>query len=105
VYYRLKQIDIDGQYSYTNIVSLSNIGSVEKSNSYKLYPNPSEGRFTIDGIESIKKIEISNACGNLVYKADGILNKYEIEGLGMGIYLVTIEDTHGIITRLKAIVK
>lgn len=41
-YYRLKMIDYDGSYEYSDIVSLD----FEKSNSYKarLYPNPSTNR-------------------------------------------------------------
>lgn len=42
-YYRLKQVDFDGQYSYSQVIALR---SNQKINAeIKAYPNPSSGNF------------------------------------------------------------
>jgi hypothetical protein len=53
-YYRLKQTDFDGQYSYS-AVRLVNIDDF-KSSPINVYPNPSNGQITIEG----SKTEIAN---------------------------------------------
>jgi hypothetical protein len=49
VYYRLKQIDFNGIFSYTNLVSVSNIESsnAEKEVDVRIFPNPTDGLLKI----------------------------------------------------------
>jgi len=46
-YYRLKLIDLDGTFSYSEVVYLEN-NSGGNAGAMKVYPNPSTGRFTVD---------------------------------------------------------
>lgn len=81
-YYRLKQVDFDGQYSYSQVIALR---SNQKINAeIKAYPNPSNGNFLITNIpfedgedficevynlqgELLKKdLHISESSGNLL---------------------------------------
>jgi len=55
-YYRLKQADFDGQFSYSEIEHV-HFGN---SDSYVLYPNPSNGKFFIsnEGTENWKDVQV-----------------------------------------------
>ena len=39
-YYRLKQVDFDGQFSYSDIVALENFNTANKQAKMEIYPNP-----------------------------------------------------------------
>lgn len=64
-YYRLKQTDFDGQFTYSNIVAVT-LGS---QTSFKLYPNPTDNEMTIDVSNSSEEIKviISDMNGRKVY--------------------------------------
>jgi hypothetical protein len=81
-YYRLKQVDFDGQYSYSQVIALRNNQKLNAE--LKAYPNPSNGNFLITNIpfdegddfvcqvynlqgELMRKdLHISDASGNLL---------------------------------------
>ncbi|MEM9259603.1 MAG: T9SS type A sorting domain-containing protein, partial [Bacteroidota bacterium] len=46
-YYRLKLIDLDGTFSYSEVVYLENFSGGD-AGAMTVYPNPSTGRFTVD---------------------------------------------------------
>lgn len=103
-YYRLKQIDNDNTFSYSNIISINYIKT--KNVKFVIYPNPNKGEFTADisGIENNHEVLISlmNEKGKLVYHSSFFVqdqgsNKLQIipeNKLSSGIYLciLTIED-------------
>lgn len=69
-YYRLKQTDFDGKYSYSNIIALR---SLKKDELFLVYPNPSNGSFVITVKEFTKEgygIRITNSLGQLVFSSD-----------------------------------
>jgi hypothetical protein len=53
VYYRLKQVDYDGEFAYTDVrtVELSNLDAVELT----VYPNPNYGVFNLS-VKSTEKL-------------------------------------------------
>ncbi len=53
-YYRLKQVDIDGRFSYSNIAIVRKAGNIK---AVKIFPNP---------VQSQVNLEFSNAKGNYV---------------------------------------
>lgn len=98
-YYRLKQVDFDGQYSYSQVIALR---SNQKLNTeIKAYPNPSNGNFLITNIpfedgdnfvsqvfniqgELLKKdLHISESSGNLLL---------QLNELKSGVYLVSLTN-------------
>ena len=99
-YYRLKQVDKDKTYSYSNILSINFI----KANNIKfvVYPNPNSGEFTVDvsGLENNHPIEITlrDQNGRSVYHSTFNLNdesslKTKIvpeEKLANGVYICTL---------------
>jgi hypothetical protein len=97
-YYRLKQIDFNGNFEYTDWVSI-NYQFVEKAELI-VYPNPSIDHITIkiveDKSELIERdVTILNANGQIVMSirsanlSEGI--RIETEDLNPGIYQVLIE--------------
>lgn len=65
VYYRLKQMDIDGHYSYSGVVVLS----IRKSENVMLYPNPAnnEINLTASAVQNEKvKCQVIDAGGKIV---------------------------------------
>jgi hypothetical protein len=65
-YYRLKIVDFDGSFEYTPI----RIVDFKSNNKpIKVYPNPSNGTFNIDLVNTnwAETIEVYNAVGQLIY--------------------------------------
>jgi hypothetical protein len=60
---------------------------------YKLYPNPSNGIFTIQTNKNMDRVEVKTLTGKLVY-LDQLNSAYvqiQLDGLESGIYFVTVE--------------
>jgi len=97
-YYRLKQTDFDGSFTYSDIRSVN----FEKGASVLLYPNPAKTTLTIQGeAAAIKEILIFNATGQNVTKRlsrlvdDKETIVFDLTALPSGIYFVkTKEGTH-----------
>ena len=92
--YRLKMIDRDNTFGYSRIVHL-NFDSREKMS---VYPNPANKIITFSSNESetIKKIEIVNTNGQIMYQAEGNLStEVDIENLNIGTYLLKLIYTNG----------
>ena len=65
LYYRLKQVDFDGKFSYSKIVTVT--GQAEKK-TISLYPNPAQQYLRISSEEGIEtgQLQILNALGQSV---------------------------------------
>lgn len=97
-YYRLKQTDFDGAFSYSKIISITNEGIIE----FKVVPNPSRGdRLTVqvDGAKMGQefKMAIFDLRGNILMEQDfssyGSFENIEIipqKALSPGIYIIKI---------------
>lgn len=70
VYYRLKQADFDGSFTYSQVISSS---CLTYKSELIIYPNPSNGIIYISGLsenESPSKIIIRDNTGKIVYNDD-----------------------------------
>jgi hypothetical protein len=67
-YYRLKQTDFNGQFEYSNVLSVN--CSKETIGNIVLYPNPVSNELIIDVAEnkSVLHFEITNILGITIYK-------------------------------------
>lgn len=109
IYYRLKQVDFDGNYHHSAIVSVN-----RKTDVVLVYPNPSSGNITIDfpkncdgtytlkykdslGKEFSEKAEISSEV--LSYSSS------LFESLPSGIYFVEITDENGNLISIQKVIK
>jgi len=90
-YYRLKQVDFDGKYTY------SHIQSVDMEGLLSIYPNPSKDKFYIFGLSKTGnvKINVININGvelyNVNYFNNGI-STIDLTSKPEGIYFVKIID-------------
>ena len=92
VYYRLKQFDFDGKFTYHKTIAIS----ATNSNTINVYPNPSNGVFIVSGLNnpSTNDITIYNSTGQIVKSYNKIPNnfKVDISELPSGIYYIKSDN-------------
>ncbi len=93
-YYRLKQTDYNGTFSYSKIVVVE--GQAEAKSAFLLYPNPSDGSkisllFEVPNNESAGIIKVYNALGQLilVFNSVGSYSFEFNENLARGVYFIS----------------
>ncbi len=94
-YYRLKQIDFDGGYGFSDVVAIEN----EKSDfDIRVFPNPTRRNFNIqvkNPLGQKMKIQIHNNLGMRVWESNLITNEpnwnKELQLEKNGIYLITFQ--------------
>ncbi|MCW3111951.1 MAG: type sorting protein, partial [Segetibacter sp.] len=102
VYYRLKMIDKDGQYSYSNVAV---VDASQHHSNLSLYPNPAKGSqvyLTLnEPIRSGTKVKVEDVSGRL-YKNYTISvtgsNKtipVDVKSLPSGVYIIKVETSKG----------
>lgn len=91
LYYRLKQTDYNGNYKYSQTISINNCN--EEISEINIYPNPSKGIFNIDisdREEQVRSIYVYNAEGIKVYYSDRFQSILDLTEQPSGIYFVHI---------------
>lgn len=93
-YYRFKQIDYDGNFSYSNIVSISYAGR-----GIRVYPNPVKNTLYFSDLngENIQNIIIYDQTGRQVMEANEVNHSIDISALPTGIYMLKIGIQGGIL--------
>ncbi len=94
-YYRLKQMDNDGKYSFSRSIAVELFGVI------KVGPNPTSGSLKIDG-KQIQSIQLRTLTGQLLKKSS--VNEVELGDLPAGTYLLEIQ-TKGHSTVRRMIIK
>ena len=79
-------------------------GVNENSNTYEVYPNPTDGIFTIEGA-NITRVEVFNLVGQKVYEAQGKTVTVNASSWNKGIYMINIIDQNGSSKTEKLMVK
>lgn len=94
VYYRLRQIDLDGAFSYSAIIYLKN----KNSKNFEIYPNPTTGNINIKFNGGGKySYKIISAYGRIVTSAnlrEGI-SSVNLKGLQSGTYFIKVTNAEG----------
>ncbi len=90
-YYRLKQLDLDGNFTYSKIV-LANKN--DENTNIKIYPNPLSNQLTIISNQSIiRNISIYNIYGQVVKQYNNTTDKtFDISNLQNGTYVLMIDN-------------
>ncbi len=99
-YYRLKQIDNDGKFTYSPVVTIRNQSLVEAT----FYPNPTSGKLTIslpqEQLATAVKVRITDLSGRevktLTLPATG---ETDLSELKAGTYLITVDTANQRTTR------
>lgn len=88
----------------------SDINDIAVENNITLYPNPTNGHITIQGLESNEQVEISvyNVVGKVVYSqlfvADNNTIQLSLSNQNAGVYFVRIKSDKGIKTEKISII-
>lgn len=93
-YYRLKQIDNNGKFEFSNVVQVE--WKETREAALLLFPNPTEDKLQIAIPENIAttdvmKVQVFNALGQMVLETILIEPVLEVKGLTNGIYWLQME--------------
>ncbi len=91
-YYRLKQIDNDGKFTYSNTITLAMEKGTEET--LRIYPNPTHKEITVSYPLSTKAtISLFSAAGQLMKQmtTESNLTTIDLEAMPVGIYFVKIQ--------------
>ena len=90
-YYRLKQLDFDGQFEYSNIVTVQLEG---KPSVFQIYPNPTGDFVTIESNKIGAIVQITNVQGQIVQEFELVESKvqHSINHLAEGVYFIKVGD-------------
>lgn len=108
-YYRLKQVDFDGSFSYSDIRSVV----LESDHKFVIFPNPSTDESDINlltnGEKRLLSIEIHDLSGRLIWNNKRFVVQSKTTPLSVrmyaGVYLISIQDANENKTVQKIIVK
>ena len=113
-YYRIKQIDLDGNYTYS--VIQKTVRTANLAGSLHVYPSPFTQELTVSFFNQEKQpvnIRLSNAAGVIVKQqrftvsggGDQTLVLTHLNNLPRGVYILQMADDNGIILAKKKIFK
>ncbi len=110
VYYRLKQVDYDGQYEFSPIVSVKIEGQLN-DNTVSFYPNPirSTSKVYLSSVSDLDNLNIilSDISGKTIYSNFTTLKDFNQYLAGVnnklhsGIYLLKLQDVKGLLHQVK----
>ncbi|MGX5857942.1 T9SS type A sorting domain-containing protein [Dyadobacter jiangsuensis] len=101
IYYRLKMIDLDGTYAFSNMKQIS-MPVTERF----VYPNPASQRFWLNAAElrNASSVQILNSGGQIMQKyAAGFDKGFELAQFQRGIYQVRVIRTDGTVRVFKLV--
>lgn len=103
IYYRIKQTDIDGKFSFSPIAS---IAAKSNDDQLLLYPNPVTSHFIVTGKDArnITALELFTTTGSHVKKWIKAQAVYTVDGLPAGVYKIRIQIAGGTV-QYKTIIK
>ena len=90
LFYRIKQTDINGSFTYSNILKF-----VVKNISVSLSPNPAHNIVFINSINKIKNYIVYNIEGKICIQNNNKNNSIDVSILQKGIYIIKLQDIEG----------
>lgn len=95
-YYRIKQIDVDGVFDFSDMLSIYSAGL----ESINVYPNPVVDKIFIDGLTlENSRYQILDMRGQIIRKGNLTENQLEVSGLAGGMYFLNIYDDGAVYVR------
>ncbi len=89
-YYRIKQIDNNGSFSYSSIVKLAN----NDKRIFSVYPNPTQNNININNVALGKTLTITDVKGKILQIQKIIANSFtlDISSYQSGVYFIKTND-------------
>lgn len=99
VYYRLKQLDFDGNFDYSNIISIY----TNSKNLAGVFPNRGRGIFTLTGVKNIEDetFTIVNSVGQTLPVNIQNNGQFDMSSFPPGIYYLRIASSRQVMKLLK----
>lgn len=87
-YYRLKQTDYNGNYSYSDLIA----PSCSEGSDLLIYPNPSNGNFIVSGYPKNAKLFVLNDLGQQILSkdTDSYSSHLDLSSLADGFYFLKV---------------
>ncbi len=100
-YYRLKQIDFDGQFTYADIVKVSNSNQLD----VVVGPNPFSNEIKVISNQNIYAVEVIDMTGKVCFSSNpnSLTYSFKLDNMNNGIYFIRINNGEQTIS--KRIVK
>ena len=95
-YYRLKQVDIDGKYAYSQVITIS----PKTDNFFSVYPNPAQQMVYIDVQNRQQRFKIVDALGKIVYEAPSVPPQIDLSLLSAGIYTFVVGEARSKVVKI-----
>jgi hypothetical protein len=107
LYYRVKNVDIDGHFKYSSIVKLSGKSSTS-SIVMKAFPVPARDQLTVqhERIQNGGSISLTTVDGRKVRQIaspGGIQTQINLSGLTPGLYILRVDDGNGNVESMKVV--
>lgn len=105
VFYRVKNVDIDGKYKYSNVVRVSG----KRALNVKMFPMPATSEVTLqhDRTGNNASITISTMDGRMVKQMSVASGSYQtkvaLSSMAPGMYLVRLNDGNGAVETVKLV--
>ena len=93
LHYRLRQVDYDGAFTYSQVVQVE--GSIQVAATVKVYPNPVANELHVDNVRGT--MQLYTLAGQLLheYRLERYENVLDVSGLDRGYYFAVIVDEDG----------
>ena len=93
IFYRLKIVNSDGSFSYSEIVKVL----LQKNNELVVYPNPATDFININNVKVGNVIQIINAVGAVISEEKGVNNniRIDVSDFAKGVYWVRVVGEKG----------
>jgi hypothetical protein len=95
VYYRLKQVDFDGRFSYSKIIAIPM--TISKT---MIYPNPSTDVLHVRSDKTIDNFVIKDIFGKVQIYGISLGSSIDISSLTNGIYIIEIDTQKILFTKM-----
>ncbi|MEL7163552.1 MAG: T9SS type A sorting domain-containing protein, partial [Bacteroidota bacterium] len=98
-YYRIKQTDLDGQFSYSPLRSVWFPGEAATEGDFSLFPNPARTEVVLGLAETVQgqSVQLFNTAGQLLRERPVVSGTttlaLSLEELPAGVYIVRVGDT------------
>jgi len=86
-FYRLKQIDFDGAFEFSDVVVIDFESGIK---GVVAYPNPVIDVLNISSIETISEVQLMDASGKIIFANDGFTNQIPFNDFGKGVYYLRV---------------
>jgi len=104
-YYRIKSVDLDGNYIYSQIVKVNLQG--QNLQNIEIAPNPANSYINIHSAQEIKRIDFLTGEGQVIKTLtnQGTSSTISISMFASGLYYLRIETSSGVVVKKISIVR